>query len=47
MTLYCVTGWTVLFKSNGIKEDMRNDNLFFKMVTDIIIPDHPLLSINM
>ena len=26
----------------GLKRDMRNDNLFFKKVTDIIIPDYPL-----
>ena len=26
----------------GLKKDMRNDNLFFKRVTDIIIPDYPL-----
>ena len=26
----------------GLKKDMRNDNLFFKKVTDIIIPDYPL-----
>ena len=26
----------------GLKKDMRNDNLFFKRVTDIIIPDNPL-----
>ena len=30
----------------GLMKDMRNDNLFFKKVTDIIIPDYPL-SINM
>ena len=29
----------------GLKKDMKNDNLFFKRVTDIIIPDYPL-SIN-
>ena len=49
VTLYWATGWTALvnqFKSNGIKEDMRNDNLFFKRVTDLIIPDYPF-SINM
>ena len=26
----------------GLKKDVRNDNLFFKRVTDIIIPDYPL-----
>ena len=26
----------------GLKKDMRNDNLFFKRVTDIIIPHYPL-----
>ena len=26
----------------GLKKDMWNDNLFFKRVTDIIIPDYPL-----
>ena len=26
----------------GLKKDMRNDNLFFKRVTNIIIPDYPL-----
>ena len=26
----------------GVKKDMRNDNLFFKRVTDIIILDYPL-----
>ena len=26
----------------GLKKDMRDDNLFFKRVTDIIIPDYPL-----
>ena len=26
----------------GLKKDMKNDNLFFKRVTDIIIPDYPL-----
>ena len=26
----------------GLKKDMRNDNLFFKRVTDIIISDYPL-----
>ena len=26
----------------GLKKDNRNDNLFFKRVTDIIIPDKPL-----
>ena len=26
----------------GLKKDMRNDNLFFKRVTDIIIPGCPL-----
>ena len=30
----------------GLKKDMRNDNLFCKSVTDIIISDYPL-SINM
>ena len=35
------------FKSIGLKiKDMRNDNLFFKGVADIIIADYPL-SINM
>ena len=30
-------------KRMGLKKDMRNDNnLFFKRVTDIIIPDYPL-----
>ena len=26
----------------GLKKDMRNDNLFVKRVTDIIIPDYAL-----
>ena len=26
----------------GLKKMMRNNNLFFKKVTDIIIPDYPL-----
>ena len=26
----------------GLKEDLRNDNLFFKRVTDRIISDYPL-----
>ena len=26
----------------GLKKDMRNSNLFYKMVTDIIILDYPL-----
>ena len=26
----------------GLKKDMRNENSFFKRVTDIIIPDYPL-----
>ena len=25
----------------GLKKDMRNDNLIFKRVTDILIPDYP------
>ena len=29
----------------GLKMDVRNDNLFFKRVMDIIIPDYPLFSI--
>ena len=27
---------------NRMIKDMKNDNLFFKSVTDIIIPDYPL-----
>ena len=30
-----------------LKKDMRNDNVFFKRVTDIIIPAYPLLFIDM
>ena len=26
----------------GLKKDIWNDNLFFKMVTDIVIPDYYL-----
>ena len=26
----------------GLTKDMRNDNLFFERVTDLIIPDYPL-----
>ena len=26
----------------GLKKDMKNDNSFFKRVTDIIISDYPL-----
>ena len=37
MTLYWATGWTASPDLNrmGLKKDMRNDNLFFKRVTDI------------
>ena len=38
MTLY----WTTGLNQMGLKKDMRNDNLFFKRVTDIIIPNYPL-----
>ena len=38
MTLYWATGLNRM----GLKKDMRNDNVFFKRVTDIIIPDYPL-----
>ena len=48
MTLYWATGWTVSLGLNrmGLKKDMGNNNLFFKRVTDIIIPDsiHYLLT---
>ena len=44
MTLYWATGWTALVSIEWVlkKDMMRNDNLFFKRVTDIIIPDSPL-----
>ena len=38
MTLYWATGLNRM----GLKKDMRNDNLFFKRATDIIIPDYTL-----
>ena len=38
MSLYWATGLNRM----GLKKDMRNDNLFLKRVTDIIIPDYPL-----
>ena len=30
-----------------LKKDKRNENLFFKRVVNIIIPDYPLLSLDM
>ena len=38
MNLY----WATVLNRMGLKKNMRNDHLFFRRVTDIIIPDYPL-----
>ena len=40
ITLYWAIG--PYLNQMGLKKDMRNEHLFFKRVTDIIIPDYPL-----